>query len=356
MVRVKCEDVTLDDEKTLQQWLLSKHDFSIKKVHSVDRRTWLKIVDSNQNEAIVRPDSFSSRALRRLGCKEVVADSHDDVVRIFESCSASISSDRKELVFDFVPQAGYEIRLKIDHFPAQILGSSFSDATFGSAKEAIDNVDKNNTVDSVYSHIPIRVDNCTKFVDLRDVNCDFSEDLEDSYQFDLETYYRSLTFWIACNDDDDDDGGVLPFRHETDTTLLLPVPPAVRIPFVVFCFTDNDFRVGDNIQPSTQFGHWKEDTDGPIYCLAYKGKPFVFDKSKNVTRRLILWNDLKDESFERLLKEAGWPVDESTLFRKSFETCFAVTQPMFECEPRCRISYEKCNQRWTAMVPKANVK
>ena len=340
MVLVKCEEIAVHDNRTLKQWLIGTKEVSIDKVPFIDleRKAMLKIKDESGKEISFGPASLSHTTLRRLGCRTA-----EDAVDVFDRCRVTISSDKHELAFEFVNREDLEIELKIDHFPKKVvvaknIGAS-SEAIFGSAKEALDDLDERDAMDSVYSHIPIKIGNCTKYVDLREVGDDFCEDIDFLCEFDLETYYRSLTFWIDWERE-----GVLPFRRENDTTLLLPVPPATKVSFKEFHFTEQDLHRGDAIRPSTQYGDWKQDVDnGFNYCMAHKGQPLVYDSLQRRIRRLVLWQDLKKEAFDRLVQECGWPVHKATSFTKSFEASFRFT--------RCMFSYNKDKGIWTATVP-----
>jgi hypothetical protein len=87
--------------------------------------------------------------------------------------------------------------------------------------------------------------------------------------------------------------------------------------------------------------------------MAYRGQPFVYDHSRRRTRRLLLWEDLKKEAFERLLQECGWPLEKTTSFTKSFRACFRNTRCMFYYDRSCGCSYEEGKAIWTVMVPEA---
>ena len=343
MVYVRCEDVKVgnDGESTLQRWLHETSEVYIKRAFLDGwlSSPFLRVKDNTGRETSILPASLTQKALRRLGCNDA-----SDVEHVFIRCRASISRDKRTLEFYFVDDIFglNEIRLTKNHFFHKV-SESRSEVIFGSAKEALDDIDEEDPMDSVYSHIPIRMDDRTRFVDLRDAGCGFVQDVERQLGIDLETYYRSLTLWI-----DSMRGGALPFRLETYESILLPVPPTAKIMFTEFSFTNDDLISGIGIRPSTQFGDWKRDDEGYDYCMAYEGRPIVFDKTMKVTRKLVLAEDLKKDAFTRLLQESGWPIHNPAWFTKSFDRSFRSTRSMFTCDSRC-----KGRRVWTATVPKA---
>ena len=347
MVFVRCDEIFVNDRQTLQHWLLEKRQPSIKKCYpnGPEGTVQFQLNDESGNEISIGPSSMSQVGLGQLGCK-----TQDQAVQVFERCCATFSHDRKSLNFEFVGLT-YEMRLSIEHFPTKLFLQNIGTTTeieFGSAKEALDEVDEEDPSDSIYSHIPIKINKQVKYVDLRDVTDEFVKalnlfiELRALKPISLESYFRSLTIWM-------DHQGGLPFRRENDTTLLLPVPPAYDIIFKECYFSSKDLYCGDVIRPSTQFGHWTldndEDGEGLNICMAYRGQPFVYDWSQKRTRRLILWKDLKKGPFDRILKECGWSLNQLSAFTKSFRTCFRFT--------RCMVSFRENKKMWSMMVPVA---
>lgn len=347
MVHVKCDEIFVNDKETLQHWLLEKKQLSIKRIspNESEETVQLQLKDESGNEIFIGPSSMSQVGLGQLGCK-----TQEQAVQVFERCRATFSHDRKSLNFEF-DTLTYEMRLSIEHLPTKICSENVGRAVeieFGSAKEALDEVDGKDSSDSIYSHIPIKINKHVKYFDLREVTDDFVKalnlfiELKALKPISLESYFRSLTFWM-------DRQGGLPFRRENNLSLLLPVPPAYDVFFKKCYFSNKDLYCGDVIKPSTQFGHWTSDNDEEgerlNFCMAYRGQPFVYDWSQKRTRRLILWKDLKKDAFDRILEECGWSLNQLSAFTKSFKTCFRFT--------RCMVSFKESQKIWSMMVPVA---
>ena len=334
MVRIRCEEITVDDRQSLKDWLANKQNVSIEKeVSEKSDAALFHARDKRGKKVSIFPTSLTEKSLHRLGCQ-----TPEEAMCVLRDCRLFISSDREELICDAV-NLPYCVELPISDIPDQISSRrNHSDFKFGSPKDAIDRVDVKDQTDCAYSHIPVRIGEHTKYFDLREAAENYFLNLGIRYGRDVESYYRSLVLWTDTN-------GTLPFQRINDSTLMLPLPPPTTTILREFRFSSRDMVDGDAIAPSMQFGSWEFCEPDVYVCMAFRGQPFVHDSSKRKTRRLILWEDLTEEAFHRMLAECSWPKEKPNAFQNSFRCYFGST--------RCMFTFCESSNEWSVMVPQS---